>query len=47
MVTLNKMSKTKAKYAAMAADDDAIDEDALRMQIMQEMLDEAQKRKKK
>jgi len=31
----------------MAADDDAIDEDALRMQIMQEMLDEAQKRKKK
>lgn len=47
MVTLNKMSKTKAKYAAMAADDDAIDEDDLRMQIMQEMLDEAQKSKKK
>lgn len=48
MVTINRFAKTKAHYAAKAAaDDDAIDEDALRMQIMQEMLDEAQKRKKK
>lgn len=47
MVTLNKMAKTRARYAAMAADDDAANEDALRMQVMREMLDEAKKSKRK
>lgn len=47
MITLNKISKSKAKYAAMAAadeDDYEIDEEALRLQIMQEMLEEAKRK---
>ena len=47
MITLNKISRSKAKYAAMAAadaDDYEIDEDALRLQIMQEMLEEAKRK---
>ena len=48
MITLNKISRSKAKYAAMAAadaDDYEIDEDALRLQIMQEMLEEVRREK--
>ena len=48
MITLNRISRSKAKYAAMAADDAAadygIDEEELRMQIMQEMLEEARRK---
>jgi len=45
MITLNKINRSKAKYAAMAAEDDyEIDEDALRLQVMQEMLEEARKK---
>ena len=46
MITLNRINKSKAKYAAMAAADAAeyeLDEDALRLQIMQEMLEEARR----
>lgn len=47
MITLNKISHSKAKYAAMAAADAAdydIDEEELRLQIMQEMLEEAKRK---
>lgn len=40
MITLNKLAKNKAKYATPQGEDDAIDEDALRLQVMQEMLEE-------
>ena len=45
MITLNKINRSKLKYAAMAARDAEyeIDEDALRLQIMQEMLEEARR----
>ena len=47
MITLNKINRSKAKYAAMAeADADGdydIDEDALRLKVMQEMLEEAKR----
>lgn len=48
MITLNRINRSKAKYAAMAAadaDDYEIDEDALRLQIMQEMLEEVRREK--
>lgn len=48
MITLNRINRSKAKYAAMAAadaEDYEIDEEELRLQIMQEMLEEAQKGK--
>lgn len=48
MITLNKINRSKAKYAAMAAEaenDYGIDEDALRLQVMQEMLEEARREK--
>lgn len=49
MITLNKINRSKAKYAAMAAAkadaDYDIDEDALRLQVMQEMLEEARREK--
>ena len=41
MITINKLAKNKAKYATPQGDDDVIDEEALRLQIMQEMLEEA------
>lgn len=41
MITINKLAKNKAKYATPHGEDDAIDEDALRLQVMQEMLEEA------
>lgn len=41
MITINKLAKNKAKYATPQGDDDAIDEEVLRLQIMQEMLEEA------
>lgn len=47
MITLNKISRSKAKYAAMAAadaEDYDIDEEELRLQIMQEMLEEAKRK---
>lgn len=48
MVTLNKISRSKAKYAALAATDAAasadIDEDELRLQVMQELLKETKKK---
>lgn len=47
MITLNKIGRSKAKYAAMAAADAAdydIDEEELRLQIMQEMLEEAKRK---
>lgn len=47
MVTLNKLAKNKARYAVPQGDDTAIDEDALRMQVMQEMLEEARQSKNK
>ena len=40
MITLNKLAKNKAKYATPQGEDDVIDEDALRLQVMQEMLEE-------
>lgn len=40
MITINKLANNKAKYATPQGDDDAIDEEALRLQIMQEMLEE-------
>lgn len=40
MITLNKLAKNKAKYATPQGEDDTIDEDALRLQVMQEMLEE-------
>lgn len=48
MITMNSISKSRAKYAAMAESAsirDEIDEDALRLQVMQEMLEEARNRK--
>lgn len=49
MITINKINRSKAKYAAMAEDDSDedydIDEDALRLQVMQEMLEEARRGK--
>ena len=47
MITLNKISQSRAKYAAMAEADAEydLDEDALRLQIMQEMLEEARREK--
>lgn len=49
MVTLNRIRRSKLKYAAMAeadaATDYGIDEDELRLQIMQEMLEEARQGK--
>lgn len=47
MITLNKLAKNKAKYATPQGEDDAIDEDALRLQVMQEMLEETRKSKNK
>ena len=47
MITLNKINQSKAKYAAMAAADAEefeIDEEALRLQIMQEMLEETKRK---
>lgn len=46
MVTLNKMNKSKAKYMRRAKepDDEPIDEDALRMEIMNEMLNDIKKK---
>lgn len=41
MITINKLAKNKAKYATPQGDDDVIDEEALRLQVMQEMLEEA------
>ena len=41
MITINKLAKNKAKYATPHGEDDAIDEDSLRLQVMQEMLEEA------
>lgn len=51
MVTIHKISKSKQKYAnlkaeAESADNAPIDEEALRLQVMQEMLEEAEKAKK-
>ena len=42
MITIHKISKSKAKYAAAAAaeKDEPIDEEALRLEVMQELLDE-------
>lgn len=40
MITINKLAKNKAKYATPQGDDDVIDEEALRLQVMQEMLEE-------
>lgn len=49
MITINKINRSKAKYAAMAEADAAadydIDEDALRLQVMQEMLEEVRREK--
>ena len=46
MITFNKISRSKARYTvADAADDYEIDEEALRLQIMQEMLEEARQKK--
>jgi hypothetical protein len=48
MITMNRISRSKAKYAAMAEmdnSDDEIDEEALRLQIMQEMLEEVRQKK--
>jgi hypothetical protein len=48
MVTMNKIKKSKAHYASLADDDEPpIDEEALRLQVMQELLEEAQNRKNK
>ena len=47
MITLNKLAKNKAKYATPQGEDNAIDEDALRLQVMQEMLEETRKSKNK
>lgn len=45
MVTLNKISKSKAKYALPAQDQSAeVDPEALRLQLMKEMLEEANKK---
>lgn len=46
MITINRINRSKAKYAAMAEADDEydIDEDALRLQVMQEMLEEARRK---
>lgn len=43
MITFNKMNKSKAKYMRRAKEskDEPIDEDALRMEIMKEMLEES------
>ena len=48
-ITLHKMKQSKMKYAALATEDteDEINEDALRLKIMQEMLEEAKKQKEK
>ncbi len=45
MITLNRISRSKAKYAAMAEEEDdyVIDEEELRLQIMQEMLEESRR----
>lgn len=46
MITINRINRSKAKYAAMAEADEEydIDEDALRLQVMQEMLEEARRK---
>lgn len=47
MITIHKISRSKAKYAAAAAaeKDEPIDEEALRLEVMQELLDETKKKK--
>ena len=47
MITVNRINRSKAKYAAMTESDDGaydIDEEELRLQIMQEMLEEAKRK---
>lgn len=48
MITFNRINRSKAKYAAMAETDAAkdydIDVEALRLQVMQEMLEEAKRK---
>lgn len=49
MITFHKMKQSKMKYAALAMEDieDEIDENALRLKIMQEMLEETRKSSEK
>jgi hypothetical protein len=49
MVTMNRIRKSKEKYTVPDEDDEdePLDEDAIRLQVMQELLDEAQKKNKK
>lgn len=48
MITINRINRSKAKYAAMAAEDAAarveIDEDELRLKVMQELLEETKQK---
>lgn len=48
MVTMNKIQRSKMRYVLVDEQDDSleIDEEAIRLQVMQEMLEEAQKRDK-
>ena len=48
MLTWHKLSASKEKYRRMAEEDEApIDEEALRMEVMKELLEEQKKKEKK
>jgi hypothetical protein len=47
MVTVNKLKKSKAKYTVPDVEEDEeepLDEDAIRLQVMQELLEETQRK---